>query len=62
MGVSFSAWLARDPLEWRGSIKDSRYLNLFWERNFYPSLQIVANDLYSHGLVPSGVFEICIDW
>lgn len=35
---------------------------LFWERNFYPELQAVANDLYSKGLVEAGDYTINIDW
>jgi hypothetical protein len=30
------------------------------ERNFYPDVQMVANDLYSKGLVAAGKYEI--DW
>lgn len=62
MGVSFEAWLARDPKEWNGKEKDRNFLNLFWERNFYPSLQMVANDLHAKGLIPAGEYMINIDW
>ena len=62
MGVSFPAWLARDPEEWNGNSEDQRFLNFFWGRNFYPSLQMVANDLHAKGLVPAGEYVINIDW
>ena len=61
MGVSFKAWLSRDPKnidpfgnEWRN--------NIFWERNFYPDAQMVANDLFERGLIPKGEYIINIDW
>lgn len=61
MGVSFKAWLTRDPEEWNG--KDSYYSkSLFWSRNWYPDIQTVANDLYAKGLLPAGEYVIDIDW
>lgn len=62
MGVSFAAWLARDPKEWNGETGGSRYLDLFWGRNFYPEVQMVANDLFEKGLIPAGKYTIDIDW
>jgi len=62
MGVSFAAWLARDPKEWNGDPSDSNFISMFWERNFYPNLQMVANDLHSKGLIPAGEYAIRIDW
>lgn len=62
MGVSFAAWLARDPGEWNGDPEDASNLDMFWERNFYPELQMVANDLHSKGLLPEGEYTINIDW
>ncbi len=64
MGVSFAAWLARDPkqkLESKGD-EDSFSLGLWWRRNFYPDLQTVANDLHAKGLVEAGDYVINIDW
>ena len=61
MGVSFKAWLARDPnqpIEEEGT----RWLDLFWTRNFYPAIEMVANDLHSKGLLPAGEYVINIDW
>jgi hypothetical protein len=49
MGVKFATWLARDPAApLKTSEKGSEQfdLGLFWERNFYPDIQTVANDLH----------------
>ncbi len=62
MGVSFAAWLVRDPNEWNGAPDPGYYLDLFWSRNFYPDLQMVANDLHAKGLIPAGEYTINIDW
>ncbi len=64
MGVSFSAWLKRDPkvlLKGKGDT-DSYSLGLWWERNFYPDIQMVANDLHKKGLLEKGDYIINIDW
>lgn len=62
MGVSFAAWLARNPKEWNGDPNDKRFLDMFWERNFYPTVEMIANDLYEKGLMPAGDYVIDIDW
>lgn len=64
MGVSFAAWLARDPKQKLPGKddKDSFSLELFWDRNFYPELQMVANDLHARGLLEAGDYTIDIDW
>jgi hypothetical protein len=62
MGVSFKAWLARDPQEWNGDPDDESSVDLFWERNFYPDISVIANDLHEKGLIPAGTFVINIDW
>lgn len=62
MGVSFEAWLARDPKEWNGDPEDKRSLDLFWERNFYPDVQMIANSLYRMELIEAGDYTIDIDW
>lgn len=64
MGVSFKAWLARDPEQ---KLADPTYqedycLDLWWSRNFYPNVQMVANDLHSRGLLEAGEYLINIDW
>ncbi len=64
MGVKFEAWLARDPKQKLPGKddKDDFSLKLFWARNFYPNLQVVANDLYKKGLIDAGDYVIDIDW
>jgi hypothetical protein len=62
MGVKFKTWLDRNPKQ---PIVDQEFdwdLSLFWERNFYPDIQIVANDLYKKGLIEAGDYIINIDW
>lgn len=61
-GVTFASWLARDPNEWKGDPNDVDYVYMFWERNFYPSLEVLANELYKKGLLPAGKYGIDIDW
>lgn len=62
MGVSFKAWLARDPKEWGGKSEDARFIDMFWERNFYPEVQMILNDLHQKGLIDTGSYTIDIDW
>ena len=64
MGVSFAAWLARDPSQ---KLSDPHAqadycLRLWWQRNFYPDLQMVANDLHAKGLLEAGDYTIDINW
>jgi hypothetical protein len=62
MGVSFAAWLARDPKQKLPSDDYEWSLDLFWSRNFYPNLDMVVNDLHARGLLPAGEYQIVIDW
>jgi hypothetical protein len=64
MGVSFKAWLARDPKQKLSDPEAQRdyCLELWWERNFYPDLQMVANDFHAKGLLAAGKHTILIDW
>ena len=63
-GVSFKAWLARDPKQKLADpeAQEGYCLELWWHRNFYPNLQMVANDLHAKGLLASGEHTILIDW
>jgi hypothetical protein len=66
-GVSFRAWLKRDPNKPLGDEEPDKgnnktYINMWWERNFYPDIQMVANDLHSKGLLEAGEYIINIDW
>jgi len=68
MGVKFVNWLARSPTEWLGvdvvdeSTMEHFHLRLFWERNFYPDVMTLANDLHTKGFLDSGEYVINIDW
>jgi hypothetical protein len=62
MGVSFKAWLERDPKQPLLDRDDKFGLQLFWERNFYPDVQMIANDLHAKGLIEAGDYKINIDW
>lgn len=65
MGVSFAAWLARDPkqpLDTGDSWDRKNGLRLWWARNFYPSPESVAHDLVKRGLLEEGSYTIDIDW
>ena len=61
-GVSLKDWLERDPKE---KIKDSDNdgtLERFWERNFFPDIEILFDDLFKKGLIEEGEYVINIDW
>ena len=64
MGVSFAAWLVRDPKQKLSDPDDHQdySLRLWWERNFYPDMQMIANDLYEKGLLEAGDYIIEISW
>lgn len=63
MGVSFAAWLARDPKKpFDGYLEDDWATELIWHRNFYPDIEILANDLYDRGELPAGEYTIVVDW
>lgn len=61
MGVSFKAWLKRDPKKSVGR-ETGHSIDLWWGRNFYPNIQMVANDLHSKDLLDAGEYIIDIDW
>ena len=42
--------------------EEESHISLFYERNFYPDLQTVANDLHKKGLIEAGEYIIEIDW
>ena len=62
MGVSFETWLNTSPEDTAKHFKSERENNLFWERNFYPNVSMIANDLHSKGLIETGEYVIDIDW
>ncbi len=62
MGVSFKAWLERDPKKLLKGDRSKYSLELWWERNFYPDVQTIANDLHDKGILQAGSYTINIDW
>ncbi len=64
MGVSFAAWLERDPEQKLNAEKwnSPSAIPMWWQRNFYPCIDMIANDLYNKGLLPKGDYTINIDW
>lgn len=63
MGVSFKAWLERDPKKPLDTgIEDSFDIELFWHRNFYPCVGMIIQDLYNRGILQDGSYGINIDW
>lgn len=65
-GVKFAKWIERDPKQPLSENEELRTdqwaINLWWDRNFYPNLQTVANDLHAKGHVDAGNYTIDIDW
>lgn len=62
MGVSFKSWLEREPTQ---PIPNQTYdwqLNMFWERNFYPDVSMIIEDLHKRGILEEGKYTINIDW
>lgn len=62
MGVSFETWLNTTPEETLKYFQNDFENRLFWDRNFYPSIDMIINDLYSKGLLEEGEYQINIDW
>lgn len=62
MGVKFESWLKRDVTQPVGEETSSWSIDLFWQRNFYPEIQVLANDLHKKGLLEAGDYIINIDW
>lgn len=62
-GVSFKAWLARDP---KAPLNEDRCgnqqwaIDMWWESNFYPSLGAVVNDLLNKGLLDKAKYAMVI--
>lgn len=64
MGVSFDTWLNTNPEDTKKHFdSENTWENdMFWERNFYPSIGMIINDLYKKGLIEKGEYQINIDW
>ena len=61
MGVKFAVWLARDPKAPVNGRTDYA-IDMFWERNFYPNIDVIANDMHKKGLIEEGNYIIDINW
>lgn len=63
-GVSFASWLSRDPKQKLSNPDDQEdYCTvIWWNRNFYPDVSMIINDLHSKGHLPTGSYIIDIDW
>lgn len=62
MCVSLKGWLARDPKQPLANQKYDFELRSWWERNFYPQVDVLAQDLWKRGLLKAGKYTIIIDW
>lgn len=55
---SLEEWLAATP-----PVSAADYIDTMrWERQFYPSLEAVANDLHARGLLDAGRYIIHVSW
>lgn len=61
MGVKFETWLARDPKQSVDGDDTGWMINLFWDRNFYPDIYTLANDMYEKGVIEKGEYLIKIE-
>lgn len=65
MGVSFESWLKRDPKQHLKDDEDGHKeyaINLFWDRNFYPSVYMIIDDLHKKGILSEGKYIMYINW
>jgi hypothetical protein len=49
----------KDLKEWQ---ENKSHINMFYERNFYPHVSMIINDLHAKGLIEEGDYVIEIDW
>lgn len=70
MGVKFQVWLDTSIEDINNKFEEvrgkpesyPRQNDTFWERNFYPDIHTLANDLHEKGLIEAGEYTINIDW
>ena len=60
--VTLEKWLARDPKEKLNEQQSDASLEMWWHREFYPDLDILAYDLYKKGHLEVGEYAINVDW
>lgn len=61
-GVSFQSWLNTSPEETAKQFRYDWENRLFWDRNFYPHVSMIINDLHFRGILEEGEYDIKIDW
>lgn len=49
----------KDLKEWQES---KGHISMFYDRNFYPHVSMIINDLHAKGLLEAGEYGIEIDW
>lgn len=62
MGVTFETWLNTSPEDTRKYFDSDSENDLFWQRNFYPDINMIVKDLYLKGLLEPGNYQITVDW
>ena len=61
MGVSFKTWMNTTPEETAKYFEFQSDNELFWQRSFYPHIDMIAHDLYLKGLLEPGEYTINMD-
>lgn len=61
-GATFEQWLSRDSKKPLNGQEYDWQLDFFWSRNFYPNLEVLAQDLYKKGLLEEGHYSIHVSW
>ena len=59
-GIKFEVWKNSNPNDFK--FKYDWEPKLFYDRNFYPHINMITNDLYKRGLLEAGEYIIHIDW
>lgn len=54
---SLQEWLLKDPSE---KVEGITFLDIYWERDFYPKLSEILNDLYEKQKIVEGDYQIVI--
>lgn len=60
-GVKLAPWLARDPKEKLDGQEYDYELELWWKRNFYPYVHVLAHDLHERQILQAGEYTIEIN-
>lgn len=64
MGVKFETWLNTNVEDIDNNHPENTPSSnrLYWHRNFYPNIEVLANDLCKKGLIEEGQYVLHIDW